>query len=128
MSDRDPTQIPEDFRVIVDELSPEDWEKLQKLQKVMLWSQEHGILCTGRPGVLECPNPPFTMLILHGSAFAIACIDCVDEVVRALFKAGHASCRQAPLSDSKPENLRPFALHRRKVNAQAGKFVIPGKR
>lgn len=128
MSDRDPTQIPEDFRVIADELSPEDWEKLGKLQKVMQWSQEHGILCTGRPGLLECPNPPFTIIVLHGSAFAIPCIDCVDVVGRAIMKAGHGSFRQVPLSDSKPENLKPFAIYRRKVNAEAGEFVIPPAR
>lgn len=128
MSDRDPNEIPEEFRVIADELTPEDWQKLRDLQKVMQWSQLHDIPCTGRPGVLECPNPPFTIIVLHGSAFALPCVDCIDPVVAAIMKAGHGSCRQTPLSDSKPENLKPFALHRRKVNAEAGKFVIPPAR
>lgn len=117
--------IPEEFRVIRDELTPEDLEKLQKLQKVMVWAQEHGIGCTGRPGLLECPNPPFTIIVLHGSGFAVPCIDCVDVVGRALFKVGWGAFRQVPLTDSKPENLKPFVLHRRKVNLAAGEFVIP---
>lgn len=121
----DPSEIPEEFRPIANEISAEEFARLKRLQDVMKWSTEHEILCTGRPGLLECPNPPFTILVLHGSAFAIPCIDCVDVVVRALFRAGHGSCRQVPLSDSKPENLKPFALHRRKVNKEAGKFVIP---
>lgn len=125
MSDRDPNEIPADFRVLTDELTPEKWEQLKKLQAVMVKAQADGILCTGRPDLLECPNPPFTIIVLHGSAFALPCIDCVQPVGRALFRAGHASFRQVPLSDSKPENLKPFALHRRKVNADAGQFVVP---
>lgn len=120
--------IPEAFRVIRDELTPEDLERLQRLHKVMEWSREHGILCTGRPGLLECPNPPFTIIVLHGHGFALPCIDCVDPLGRAIMAAGHATFMQQPLSDSKPENLKEFAIYRRKVNAEAGKFVIPDGR
>lgn len=123
--ERTPSEIPADFRVILDELSPEDYDKLKRLQKVMVWAQDHEIQCTGRPGELECPNPPFTIVVLHGSAFAVPCIDCVQPVVSALFKAGHASCRQVPFTDSTPDNLKVFSAYRRKVNREAGAFVIP---
>lgn len=125
MADRNPNEIPADFRVIVNELSPEDFDKLKQLQKVMQWAQEHEIQCTGRPGQIECPNPPFTIIVLHGSAFAVPCIDCVDAVIRALFKGGHGSVRQSPFTESSPENLKVFSAHRRKVNREAGAFVIP---
>lgn len=123
--DRDPSDIPEQFRTVTNEISAEEFEKLKRVQAVMVKAQADGILCTGRPDLLECPNPPFTILVLHGHGFALPCIDCVDVVVRALMKAGHPTVVQTPLKDSTPERLKAFAIYRRKVNAEARKFVIP---
>lgn len=122
------SDIPDEFEVIRDELPAEDLEKLRRVKASMDFSERNDIHCTGRPDLIDCPRWPYMLVVLHGQAFAIACIDCIQPVVDATMKAGHGSLRTEGFEDMDVEVVRAFVDQRRAENLKAGEFVIPAPR